>query len=76
MGKEQDREARGRRAALVVAGSALCFLLFTWLGERAGLGQGWLALIGLVAAAGFVFALWMCLQMWRARRNDRRPDGC
>lgn len=69
---QDAREAlarKGRRVALLIAGTALFWVLGLFVGGRLGLSQRWLALIDLVALAGFVLALVMVWQLWRARKD-------
>ena len=60
---------KGRIAALVIAGTAAIWVVALLIGEKLGLSQRWLALIDLFALVGFVLALVMIWQIWRARRN-------
>lgn len=70
MNKRDDQSAKGRKAALVIAGTAVAWVLATLIGAQAGLSQRWLALMDMAALAGFVWALWMVFQIWRARQNN------
>jgi len=60
---------KGRIAALVIAGTGVLWVLGLIIGQKMGLSQRWLGLIDLVALAGFVFALVLIWQIWRARRD-------
>lgn len=68
---EEAQARKGRQAAMVIAGSAV----FWMLAELAGAQWGWStrtrALMTLIAGAGFVWALWMIYTLWRARRNNQ-----
>jgi threonine/homoserine/homoserine lactone efflux protein len=61
----------GRRVALFVAGTGLFWVGATYLGSELGLPNRVRALFDLMALAGFGWGLWMTLQIWRARRNDK-----
>jgi threonine/homoserine/homoserine lactone efflux protein len=73
MATERDRQiaAAGRKAALVMAGTALFWILATFAGGQMGLSHRTQALFDLMALAGFGLALWMTYQVWRLRRNDK-----
>ncbi|WP_137699945.1 DUF5337 domain-containing protein [Marimonas lutisalis] len=71
MGDEaREKLARkGRVTALVIAGTGVFWILSTLIGTRMGLSQRTLALFDLFALAGFVLAIVMIFQIWRARRE-------
>lgn len=60
----------GRRAALVIAGVGVFWIAATAIGSWLGLDNRTRALFDLIALAGFIWALWLTYQLWRARRND------
>ncbi|SDE00849.1 DUF5337 domain-containing protein [Limimaricola pyoseonensis] len=64
--------ARGRRAALVLAGTGVFWIAATAAGILLDLPQRWRGLFDLMALAGFVMGLWMTYQTWRARQDDER----
>ncbi|MDU8929037.1 DUF5337 domain-containing protein [Alisedimentitalea sp. MJ-SS2] len=69
---EQSQAAlarKGRVAALVIACTAALWVLAVFIGGKIGLSQRWLVLIDLFALVGFVLAIVMIWQIWRARRN-------
>lgn len=72
-GQDHDRRvaAAGRRAGLVMAGTAIFWILATAVGGEYGLSQRVRALLDLIALAGFALGLWMTYQVWRMRRSDR-----
>ncbi|NCO87051.1 MAG: DUF5337 domain-containing protein [Rhodobacterales bacterium] len=74
MTTEQDTAmARaGRRAALVMAGTALFWIAVHLAEDRLGLSNRMMALLELFALAGFGLALWMTYQVWRMRQNTKR----
>ena len=63
---------KGRTAALVIAGTALFWILATVIGGYLTLDQRLRALFDLMALGGFVFALVLIHQLWRARQGNRR----
>ncbi len=73
MTRERDTELarKGRMAAIVIAATAVFWILATLLGAQLGLTQRVRALFDLVALAGFVWAIWMIFQIWRLRQSDR-----
>ncbi len=73
MGAEKDEQIAkaGRRAAIVMAGTALFWIATTFAGGQLGLSNRTQALFDLMALAGFGFALWMTYQVWRLRQNDK-----
>ena len=67
-----DRHARtGRRAALVIAGTAALWVLTTLIGAKLGLSNRVLALFDMLALAGFVWAFWMIYNIWRMRHDSQ-----
>jgi threonine/homoserine/homoserine lactone efflux protein len=46
--------------------------LATWLGSALGLSERVRVLFDLFALAGFGWALWMTIDIWRKRQNDGR----
>lgn len=73
MTRERDTELarKGRMAAIVIAATAVLWILATLLGGQLGLTQRVRALFDLMALAGFVWAIWMIFQIWRLRQSDR-----
>ena len=74
MGGMQTKEEgkAGRRVALFIAGVGLFWILTTWLGSALGLSERVRVLFDLFALAGFGWALWMTIDIWRKRQNDGR----
>ncbi|MCP1167507.1 DUF5337 domain-containing protein [Limimaricola litoreus] len=64
--------AAGRRAALVLAGTGVFWMITVFAGNALDLPMRWRGLFDLMALAGFVMGLWMTYQTWRARRDDER----
>lgn len=70
--KQRDEASRkGRQAALVIAGTALFWVLATLIGDKEGFSQRLRLLFDLLALAGFVFAFWLIFQYWRARQDNQ-----
>ena len=63
---------KGRMAALVIAGTGIFWILATIIGGSLALDQRVRALFDLMALGGFVFALVLIHQLWRARQGNRR----
>ena len=62
----------GRRTALVLAGTGVFWIVMTFLGSKFGWSNRTRALFDLFALAGFGWALWMTIDIWRKRQNDGR----
>jgi threonine/homoserine/homoserine lactone efflux protein len=71
-----DNDARlaqsARRASVVLAGSALFWILAITIGAEYALPNRVRALLDLIALAGFGLGLWLTYQVWRARQNGKR----
>lgn len=68
---EQQIARKGRIAALVIAGTGLFWILATLIGGYMGLDNRVRALFDLIALAGFILAIAMIYQIWRARQTQR-----
>lgn len=69
-----DRNAlakRGRRAALVIAGTGVFWVLMSLIGQKEGFGQSLRLVFDLLALAGFTVAIWLIYQLWRDSRDNR-----
>ena len=71
MNERNDPSRKGRHAALVIAGTAVFWVLVTLIGDKEGFSQELRLLFDLVALAGFVFAFWLIFQYWRARQDNQ-----
>lgn len=60
---------RGRVVALVIAGAGLAAILAPWIVTTLGLPVRYEFLIYFAALAGFVWALVVIYQIWRARNG-------
>ena len=64
----------GQRAALLMAGVGVFWVLVTLIGDQYGWSVRTRVLFDLAALAGFGFALWQTFQLWRARQNDKGDE--
>ena len=71
MSKPDTAARKGRQAALVIAGTAVFWILATLIGDKEGFSQGLRLVFDLLALAGFVFAFWLIFQYWRARQDNQ-----
>ena len=69
---KQDEAQAGRRVALFLAGVGLFWILATWAGSALDLSNRVRVLFDLFALAGFGWALWMTIDIWRKRQNNGR----
>lgn len=71
MTKERDTDLarKGRVASMVIAGTAVFWILANLIGGFLDLTPRVRALFDLIAGAGFVFALVMIFQIWRLRNG-------
>ncbi len=66
----QDKSARQTRlVALVIAGTMILWMAGQQIGAELGLPLKYTLLLDLAALAGFVWALVVTYQIWRARRT-------
>ncbi|MES2433870.1 MAG: DUF5337 domain-containing protein [Pseudomonadota bacterium] len=66
----QDHSARQTRlVALVIAGTMLLWMAGQQIGFELGLPLKYTLLLDLAALAGFIWALIVTYQIWRARRT-------
>lgn len=63
--------AAGRRLALVIAGVAVFWVCANVFGSYMGLSNRTRALFDLAALAGFGWAFWIAIGIWRSRQNDK-----
>lgn len=71
MAEPQDRNRRGRRLALLIAGLGLGWIALTALGAALDWSQRLRALFDLAVLAGFGVALYVAVGLWREGRRDR-----
>lgn len=66
----QDNSARqSRLVALVIAGTMILWMAGQQIGAELGLPLKYTLLLDLAALAGFIWALVVTYQIWRARRR-------
>lgn len=71
--REDQRLARqGRRAALIMAGAMLLWLGALALGRQFGWDPRLAIAFDLAAMAALIWGLWITVQVYRARRAERR----
>ncbi len=70
--KASDTSAKPRRAALAIAGTMLGWMLVQQIGAEYDWPLKYTLLVDLFALAGFIWALAVVFQIWRARRAENR----
>ncbi|MDX1784678.1 MAG: DUF5337 domain-containing protein [Roseovarius sp.] len=70
-GTGHTEQMQGRRAALVIAGTAVLWVLATFIGGRMGLSPHMLVMADMAALGGFIWALWMVFNIWRSRQDNQ-----
>ena len=68
---DEEQARRGRVIALVIAGTGLFWIAATALGAALDWSQRARALCDLAALAGFGMAIYMLIELWRARRANK-----
>lgn len=71
MTEDQALARQGRIIALVIAGTAIFWIIATAMGAQLGLSQRLRALFDLMALAGFLWAFWLIFSLWRARQGGK-----
>jgi hypothetical protein len=61
--------AQGRLIAVVVAGAALLWVGFQWLGGQMGWPPKYILLADFAAAAAFIWGMVAALRIWRRRQR-------
>lgn len=70
--QSQDKTSKaGQRASLWIAGLGVFWLCINMIGGYYGWSNRTRALFDLVVLAGFGWALWNVIKIWRARQSDR-----
>jgi MFS family permease len=69
--KDQEIGRRGRFAAMVIAGTAVFWIIATLIGGYLDLTNRMRALFDLLALAGFIWALVLIYQIWRMRQDNQ-----
>ena len=71
MSDGQDSTTKaGQRLALVIAGVALAWIALNFIGSQMGWSNRTRALFDLAALAGFGWAFWIAIGIWRSRQKD------
>ncbi|MEM8774921.1 MAG: DUF5337 domain-containing protein [Pseudomonadota bacterium] len=68
MDERNARAKKGRRAALVIAGTGVFWVLATLIGQKEGFSVQVLLVLDLIALCGFLLAFWLIYQLWREGR--------
>ena len=68
---DQQIARKGRFTAMVIAGTAVFWILATLIGGYLDLTNRVRALFDLLALAGFIWALVLIYQMWRLRQDNQ-----
>ncbi|NRB03795.1 MAG: DUF5337 domain-containing protein [Rhodobacteraceae bacterium] len=65
---DTPEKKNGQRLALIIAAVAILWMLANFIGTRLEFSNRTRALIDLFALAGFGWAIWQALAMWRQRK--------
>ena len=68
-GEDKSSKA-GQRLALVIAGTGVAWVLANMLGAHFGWSNRVRALFDLVALAGFAWAIFVAIGIWRSRQDN------
>lgn len=69
--RDQQIARKGRVTAMVIAGTAVFWVLATLIGSQLGWSNRTQALFDLLALAGFVWAFVLIYQIWRTRQSNQ-----
>lgn len=69
--RDQQIARKGRVTAMVIAGTAVFWILATLIGSQLGWSNRTQALFDLLALAGFVWAFVLIYQIWRTRQSNQ-----
>lgn len=73
MSDPSDTQARkGRFTAMVIAGTAVVWVLASLIGAEYGWSNRTRALVDMLALGGFIWAFVLIYQLWRARQSNQR----
>lgn len=67
---QSNIKQQGRLAALVIAATGLLWVGSTFAGNSLGWSNRTMALMDMLALAGFVFGLVVTYRIWRQRQTD------
>jgi hypothetical protein len=72
MSDPSDTQARkGRFTAMVIAGTAVLWVLASLIGAEYGWSNRTRALVDMLALGGFIWAFVLIYQLWRARQSNQ-----
>ncbi len=75
MSERNDPIARkGRFTAMVIAGTAVFWVLASLIGAEYGWSNRTRALFDMLALAGFIWAFVLIYQLWRARQSNQSTN--
>jgi len=60
---------RARGLSLIIAATAILWLIARWLGEKLGLEERYVFLLDIATASVFFWALAVGIRIWRKRRQ-------
>ena len=69
--RDHQLARKGRVTALVIAATGVFWILASLIGAEMGWSMRTRALFDLIALAGFILAIVMIYQIWRARQKDQ-----
>ncbi|SLN34017.1 hypothetical protein PEL8287_01661 [Roseovarius litorisediminis] len=70
-GPDKQQAQKGRFTAMVIAGTAVFWVLATLIGGQLGLSNRVRALFDMLALAGFIWAFVLIYQIWRDRQSNQ-----
>uniref|UniRef100_UPI004047A4C7 DUF5337 family protein n=1 Tax=Yoonia sp. TaxID=2212373 RepID=UPI004047A4C7 len=71
MPQNHNRSSAGPRAALVMAGTGLFWIIANYAGGKFGLPMRARAILDIIALVGFGYALYLTFNLWRDRQHDK-----
>lgn len=70
MAQDPDAQKKaGQRLALVIAGTGIAWVLANMMGAHFGWSNRTRALLDLIALAGFAWAIFVAIGIWRTRQD-------
>lgn len=71
MSQNKSNITAGQRAALVMAGTGVFWIIANYAGEKLGLPMRKRAFFDIIALVGFGYALYLTFKLWRDRQHDK-----
>lgn len=71
MSGSDEVSRRGRQLALVIAGLGVAWIAVTAIGAAMGWSMRLRALFDLIILAGFGWAIWQVIGLWRSQKQNR-----